>query len=615
MTSETLLDRWGAGWRGPLLAALLALVAALPGVLRLPPIDRDESRFAEASAQMLETGDIVTIWFQDTPRFKKPVGIYWLQAAAVQTLSHVEDRAIWAYRIPSLLGAMLAAAACAWGAAAFLRPGSALIAGGLLASSFMLSTEAAIAATDAALCGATTLALAALARIYLADNGGPAAGRLTRLLFWLALAASVMLKGPIGPMVVILTALSLGLWDRRWAWLGRLGWGWGGLILLAVVGPWALAITVATDGAFWGAAVGGDLAPKLAGKAEGHGAPPGFYLLLAPLLLFPGTLLLPAGAVAAWRDRAEPAIRFALCWLIPSWLVFEAAPTKLIHYTLPLYGALAWLMARALEEIRIVHGPIVRGVGAGLTILLAAAFAVVGFWAMARLGDASGLPWAVVAALLFLAAGVGGAVLLWRRRPAAACVAAAVLAALGHGALSGGLAPALHPLWLSSAAARMLTAAGASPWQGVVPGPVTVAGYAEPSLVFLLGADTELGDADDAAAAIAVGRPAIVADSQEAAFHAYLAAIAPEQREGRPDRGSGAGKPPALPAPMTAPERLDRMAARMADRQARFQKTAAATKTFNVALTPEQRRAFDALPMMMNRGGPMGGPHAFEGRG
>ena len=534
MDLESFPHRLGKGARGPLLAALLALVAGLPGVLGPPPLDRDESRFAEASAQMLESGDFVSPRFQAAPRFKKPVGIYWLQAAAVQGLSHVEDRAIWAYRLPSLLGAMLAAAACAWGAAAFLRPGSALIAGGLLASSFMLSTEAAIAATDAALCGATTLAIAALGRIYLAAREGPPAGRLTRLLFWLALAATVMLKGPIGPMIVLLTILGLCLWDRRWAWLAGLGWGWGAVILAAAAGPWALAITVATDGAFWGAAVGGDLAPKLAGRAEGHGAPPGFYLLLAPLLLFPATLLAPAGALAAWRTRAEPATRLALCWLIPSWVVFEAAPTKLIHYTLPLYGALAWLMARALEAWapaandppgdagRIAQGRVARRLGAGLAGVAAAAYAFAGFWAMGQLGDASGAAWAVAAAALFLAAGASGAVLLWRRRPASACLAAALLAALGHGALAGGLAPALRPLWLSSAAARALAAAGASPWQGVTPGPVTVAGYAEPSLVFLLGADTELGDADDAAAAIAAGRPAIVAESAEAAFHAAL---------------------------------------------------------------------------------------------
>ena len=116
----------------------------------------------------------------------------------------------------------------------------------------------------------------------------------------------------------------------------QLGWGWGLIVLAAVLGPWAMAITVATDGAFWGAAVGGDLAPKLAGEARKATARrPASTLLLAPVLLFPATLLLPAGAVAGWRARGEPAVRFALCWLIPSWLVFEARA----HQARPLHAA------------------------------------------------------------------------------------------------------------------------------------------------------------------------------------------------------------------------------------------------------------------------------------
>jgi 4-amino-4-deoxy-L-arabinose transferase-like glycosyltransferase len=547
MNSESPIDRWGSGWRGPLLAALIALLAGLPGVFGLPPLDRDESRFAEASAQMLESGDFVSIHFQATPRFKKPVGIYWLQAAAVKTLSQAEDREIWAYRIPSLLGAMLAAAACAWGAAAFLRPGAALVSGVLLGSSFMLSTEASIAATDGVLCGATTLAMAALGRLYLAGKGGPPAGRRVKALFWAALALSVLVKGPIGPMVVALSLILLCLWDRQARWVARLGWGWGLIALVAAVGPWALAITVATDGAFWGAAVGGDLGSKLAGESEGHGASPGYYLLLAPLLLFPATLLLPAGIITGWRARAEPAVRFALCWLIPSWLVFEVTPTKLIHYTLPLYGALAWLMARALEPIGETPAPatglgaaqgqidmgretpapatgrIARTVGVALTLIVTLAFVVAGPLAMARLHDFSPAPWALTAALLFLAAGVGGAVLLWRRRAVEAALAASLAAALGHGVVAGAVLPGLHPLWLSSAAAQALAAGGASPWQGVVPGPVTVVGYAEPSLVFLLGADTELAGPDDGAQAMAEGRPAIVEGREDGAFHAALA--------------------------------------------------------------------------------------------
>ena len=115
--------------------------------------------------------------------------------------------------------------------------------------------------------------------------------------------------------------------------------------------PWALAITVATDGAFWGIAVGGDLAPKLFGGQEGHGAPPGYFLLLSPVLLFPAVLLAAGGRWSRAGARGPSrAIRFALCWLVPSWLVFELVPTKLPHYALPIFGALAWLMAAALTR-------------------------------------------------------------------------------------------------------------------------------------------------------------------------------------------------------------------------------------------------------------------------
>src|SRR5579872_4646416 len=105
MTLKELIDQASAKGRGPLFAALLALAACLPGLFTLPTTDRDEARFAEASAQMLESGDFTTIMFQDEPRFKKPVGIYWLQALSVKALSSVERRDIWAYRVPSALGA------------------------------------------------------------------------------------------------------------------------------------------------------------------------------------------------------------------------------------------------------------------------------------------------------------------------------------------------------------------------------------------------------------------------------------------------------------------------------------------------------------------------------
>src|SRR6185312_3232602 len=397
MTLDGQLARLSRGWRGPAMAALVAFLAGLPGLLAVPPLDRDEARFAQATAQMLESHDFVVIRYQEEPRFKKPVGIHWLQAASVSLLSSPEAREIWAYRIPSLLGAMLAAAACAWGAAAFFGAPAGLLAGAMLGTTFLLSTEALIAKTDAALCGATTLALAALARLYAEANGGPPVGRRAWLLFWIGLAVGTLVKGPVAPMVAALTILALVAMDRRAAWLGRLNWIWGLIILAAIVGPWAGAVTVATDGGFWSKALAGDLAPKLAGGQETHGAPPGYHTALAPLLMFPMTLMLPAASVAAWSRWREPGVRFALAWLLPTWIVFEALPTKLVHYTLPAYGAAAWLAAAALT------GPIggkTRWTGAALAGLFGLLLAGAGFYLVKLYGDASDLPFALLAGLL-----------------------------------------------------------------------------------------------------------------------------------------------------------------------------------------------------------------------
>jgi len=518
MTLAAFLDRFATPRRAPIVAALVALLAALPGLFTLPPTDRDESRFAEASAQMLESGDFTNIMFQDTPRYKKPVGIYWLQAASVAALSSVERREIWAYRIPSVLGAMLAAGAAAWGALAFLKPREALAAGALLAATMVLSTESTLATTDAALCGAVTLSLAAMGRVYMAARGGPPASRWVGLLFWIGMAGAVLLKGPIGPMVAALTGLSLAIWDRKARWLANLTWDWGLIVFCGLVLPWAVAITVATDGGFWGVAVGGDLAPKLFGGQEGHGAPPGYFALLSPVLLFPAVLLLPAGLVNGWRARAEPGVRFALCWLIPSWIVFELVPTKLPHYTLPCFGALAWLMAAALRQ---PLGPRVRWIGAWIAAAVAVGFAVAAALGAAVYGEASSWVWVALITLAMATAAVCALVFTARQRPGLAAALTCAFGVLGHACLVGGLAPSLNGIWLSERVARAVTAAGS---QGFSKGPTAVAGYAEPSLVFALGAPTELGSARGAAVAIGEGRMAVVEQRQDAAFRQAIAA-------------------------------------------------------------------------------------------
>src|ERR1700752_4468314 len=100
--------------------ALVALLNFLPGFFDIPPIDRDEARFAQATKQMIENRDYVDIRFQDEVRYKKPSGICWLQACVVTSArALVMTRAlipIWLYRTPSLAGAIGAVLLPYWAA-------------------------------------------------------------------------------------------------------------------------------------------------------------------------------------------------------------------------------------------------------------------------------------------------------------------------------------------------------------------------------------------------------------------------------------------------------------------------------------------------------------------
>jgi 4-amino-4-deoxy-L-arabinose transferase-like glycosyltransferase len=514
------LDRFIAGWRGPLLAALVALLAGLPALMLLPPLDRDESRYAQATSQMLETGDYVDIRFQDDPRWKKPVGIYWMQAAAVAVTSSVDNRDIAPYRIPSILGAMLAAAACAWAGAAMFGQRAGFLAGAMLGATFLLSTEAGIAKTDAMLCGSVTLAMAGLARIYLASRAGEVPIRPHKLMFWLGLGLSILIKGPIGLIVVAPAMIALSVWDRDASWIKRLGWGWGLPLVALIVGPWAIAITIATDGGFWTEAIAGDLAPKVVGGDEGHGVPPGLYLLIAPLLFFPATLLLPAALSTGWHRRTEPAIRFLICWLVPAWLIFELTPTKLAHYTLPTFGALALLAAAALTR---PVGKVSRLAGAGLSIAAGALLAVASVWLLTEYGRSTAQTWATITIVFAILAGLIGAFLLLHRAAMTAVIASIALGVVAHGALAGTLRQ-LRPLSVAPQLEKVLLAANLHPRQGRA-GPIAVTGFHEPSLVFLTGRNTELTDGTGAARALAEGRPVIVEARDADAFREATAEL------------------------------------------------------------------------------------------
>lgn len=534
------LDRLILGWRGPLMAALVALIAGLPGLVLTPVLDRTEARVAEVSARMLDRGDWADTRSGETDRLRTAAGLHWVQALSVAVFSDVQERDIRPYRLPSLLGAMLAAWACAWGAGALFGARAGFLAGALLGGAFLLSTLAGTAQPNALLAGFVTLSLAALARLYVTARDGeaeasasggppPRLPRRLKLIAWGGLGASVLVGGLTGVLVIATTLIALGVMDRRWRWMTRLGW-LSGLILIAfMTGPWAIAATVATDGEVWRQALNDNMIAR-ALNGDVRWSLPGGHILMAPLLLFPATLMLPAALVTAFTRRAEPGVRFALAWLAPAWLLFELAPDPQWHQTLPLYGAVAWLAAAALTR---PLGRVSRWAGTALAVLGGVYVLGATLYALSEFGGEASRVWATpTIGLTLAAAGIGG-FLLYHRLGVTAVLASLVLGVLAHASLAG-LVRNLEPLWVSPRLEAAMIETGLHPVAGQYRAPVAVAGYDQPSVAFLFGPAARVSDAAGAARAIAEGRPAVVEARLDAAFRAALSRLGGEGRtEGR----------------------------------------------------------------------------------
>ena len=520
---------WGLLTRRPYaLLALLGLLMWLPGVVSLPPLDRDESRFAQASRQMVESGDLVDIRLGQVPRYKKPAGIYWLQSASTVVTGaifhHGETTHIWTYRLVSLLGAIAVAWLTLWCALALASVEVGLVAALLMLSTVLLAAEATIATTDAVLLACVLAVQGVLLRVYRAarEEDAPQPSRRLILWGWAACAAGILVKAPVVPGVAIVTIAGLAIWDRDIRWLRKLHALPGFLLTVLLVTPWLVAITIQSQGAFFEHSLGNDFAAKLAGGQESHGMWPGYYLLLSAATFFPTILFVAPGIVLGIARRREAAIRFLLVWAGGWWLLVEAVPTKLPHYVLSAYPALAilaalfvlnvptasrWLtVARWIGRVQFVIGAVVL---TGAALLLPRLYGQGdAWWVLALVG--TGVCLALAALVLSLRQAQSWAVLV------------SLLAMLVFvPTLLAGVVPRLNRIWVTERL-KPLVAQASRPGDP----PLARAGYQEPSMLFAFGKDVVLADGAHAADSGAKsGGLALVEDDELGGFLARLAEL------------------------------------------------------------------------------------------
>lgn len=319
--------------------------------------DRDEPRFARCAVEMLRSGEYLVPTFNGRLRPDKPVLIYWLMSVPLRLLGVTA----FAARLPSVLGMVCACVLTALIGRRLHNARAGLWAMGILGTATTATVLGTLATADGVLTAWITLAFFAFVK-WLVD------GRRARywILFAVALAGAQLTKGPVGLAVPLLSVTGTAWFGRRRGLrLGRQGWVGLGLAVLAgtaAFAAWGIPANAASGGELARLGLGEHVLQRMAAPAEGHGAAGilGYIATLpvyVPLLLlgfFPWTMLLPGAIAAIAGDRVgEPPRRALLLgWTVPTFVLMSLVSTKLTHYILPIYPALA-----------IACGAILAGVG------------------------------------------------------------------------------------------------------------------------------------------------------------------------------------------------------------------------------------------------------------
>lgn len=482
--------------------AVLCLLTYLPGVLRLPAVDRTEVMFAETTRSMLARGAWLDPRYGETIHQFRPIGTFWAQglAASVAGADHARD--IRVYRLPGTLAVLLSVLALYWLATPLVGRERALIAAGLFAVAPLTVALSQLAIADGLALLPATVAMLALLRIYSAREESEGTFSLA-MLFWGAVGLGMLVNALHTPILVTVTLIALGVMDRDARWLQRLHAGPGLALAAAVGAPWlvvrAMQDGVPLAGLSWSkflAALGGAQDMKLR-------AFPGTFVLAAVLGFLPATALLWPAMRKLWAQRAQDKIaRFLLAWIVGYIVYLELLSSKPGTYTVQvMFPAMALAVAMLVLE-RNPDGVPPAGHAipwSPLAALFGFALVMMPFAALRDMPSPYVIVAAIaVAALFFLSARAGRAGML--RDWALSGIAALSIFAI---TLLGLAMPAIDKIW----PARQITRALA----GCAPGPIAVQGFREPSIGFVLAPDPSITTPDAIRSALVEGSPGYIA--------------------------------------------------------------------------------------------------------
>lgn len=382
--SATELDK-NAKSHGTYIALGIALILMVLFMILMPATelwDRDEPLYARTAIEMLLSGDWMLPTYNGNLFAHKPPMTYWLMAMSFSVFGE-NDFAARFFSAPTMAATAFFTYLIArrmfdhvigiWSMIIF---GTALL-------TFYLGS---IAQHDAPLMLFIVIAIWA----YIKFIYEPQYFARMIAIFTVCMLVTLMIKGPVGPAVVctmLFFSWLLMSSDNRPSLFKMAIFAASTVLAAAIFSLWVIPANTATDGALWEMGVGKHIVGRFLTPLEGHGGSGVLgYILALPIyipatlaLFMPWTIHLPAGFVALWKgrigERRERAILWG--WMVPTFVMFSLAATKLPHYIFPFFPPLAIMCAAImLKQVRDAETQPYSKLGAWLYLVLSPALAI-----------------------------------------------------------------------------------------------------------------------------------------------------------------------------------------------------------------------------------------------
>ena len=322
----------------------------LIGIFKLPVLDRDEARFATASKTMIYEKEYIDIKMYDEPRYKKPVGIYWLQVASNYLFGFYPYDEISIYRLPSICSIFISFIIIFFSLRKIFGGDVSFLSVFLLMFCLLSISEMLQAKTDGVLF--LTIVICNTLILYLLKKK-----KITQKIkhvFWGTLAFGVLIKGPI---IFVFTILPLIIFSalKKYNFFKNIFSLSAFLLFFIISVPWFVLITIKSGGSFWLESVGHDLFGKVSSGQESHGFPPGYYLITTLFLFWPGSIFIYPFLKTKCKNffeilRTDNVTFYLLISFLIPYLIYEIIPTKLPHYIYPAYFPLSILVSKSIID-------------------------------------------------------------------------------------------------------------------------------------------------------------------------------------------------------------------------------------------------------------------------